>query len=116
MVESSARLKPSPLTSSMRKQQRRFPVTPRISAADHQDTTVRTIQSGLVQEEVWVQEVLVNNRNKDPGLEPGWRSKTRFNQEQSHGSNIQGGLWLDVDPAVAPRPRSGLMKTQVIRY
>lgn len=59
----------------MRKQQRRFPVTPRISAADHQETTVRTIQNDLVQEEAWVQEVLMNNRNQDPvwssGLEPG---------------------------------------------
>lgn len=59
----------------MRKQQKRFPVTPRISAADRQDTTVRTIQNDLVQEEVWDQEDLINNRNQDPvwssGLEPG---------------------------------------------
>lgn len=39
----------------------------------------------------------MNNRNKDPawssGLEPGERSKTSFNQEQRHGSNIQGGVF-----------------------
>lgn len=101
----------------MRKQQRRFPVTPRISAADHQDTTVRgragtggSLGPGGPDEQQEQGSCLV--------FRPGaWiEVQDRFNQEQRHGSHIQGGLWLDVDSAVAPGPRSGLMKTRLIRY